>query len=223
LFAARQAVRNPLFTLQALVSYFQLFRDLELIRHNLQTFFPAEFATKDWQVRVGASAGLKEIALYTIVRKYKPRVMVETGVAQGVSTYFLLKAMERNRYGRLMSVDLPNYDKDDSVLRTYIPRGLKPGWLVPENLKRRWEIRIGPSSAVLPLIPRPIDAFLHDSLHNYGTITLELEWAYGAVRRGGVIMCDDAWWNSAWIDFQSRHRNAVKTLRSPFPAVEKLD
>src|SRR6266480_7212838 len=44
---------------------------------------------------------------YALCRALKPSVVMETGVAYGVSTAFLLKALDVNRNGRLHSIDLP--------------------------------------------------------------------------------------------------------------------
>jgi len=46
------------------------------------------------------------ILLYAMVRALKPEVVVETGVANGVSSSFILKALDRNSRGRLYSIDL---------------------------------------------------------------------------------------------------------------------
>jgi predicted O-methyltransferase YrrM len=45
-------------------------------------------------------------ALYVLVRIFKPEVVVETGVANGVSSSFILKALDQNSRGKLYSIDL---------------------------------------------------------------------------------------------------------------------
>jgi hypothetical protein len=47
---------------------------------------------------------------YAMCRALKPNVVVETGIAYGVSTAFVLKALDVNRNGKLHSVDLPLYE-----------------------------------------------------------------------------------------------------------------
>lgn len=49
----------------------------------------------------------EEETLYTIIRIRKPDIVVETGVAQGVSSTFILQALEDNGRGQLYSIDLP--------------------------------------------------------------------------------------------------------------------
>lgn len=45
--------------------------------------------------------------LYVLCRISRPGVVVETGVGPGVSSTFILRALQRNRSGSLISIDLP--------------------------------------------------------------------------------------------------------------------
>lgn len=44
--------------------------------------------------------------IYCIIRKMKPKIVVESGVANGVSTFFILNAIIKNGVGKLYSVDI---------------------------------------------------------------------------------------------------------------------
>src|SRR5688500_12760767 len=46
--------------------------------------------------------------LYVIVRAAKPKVVVETGVASGISSAHILLALAANESGTLHSIDFPN-------------------------------------------------------------------------------------------------------------------
>jgi hypothetical protein len=46
--------------------------------------------------------------LYVLIRALKPKIVLETGVASGVSTLFMLQALNHNTHGTLYSIDLPN-------------------------------------------------------------------------------------------------------------------
>src|SRR6266403_4839363 len=65
----------------------------------------------------GAGRPLGEIArprdLYVICRALEPEVVIETGVASGLSSAYILKALSDNVRGRLYSVDLPNADSEE--------------------------------------------------------------------------------------------------------------
>jgi len=45
--------------------------------------------------------------IYTLIRCLKPRIVIETGVANGASSTFILSALEKNNLGKLYSIDLP--------------------------------------------------------------------------------------------------------------------
>ena len=47
------------------------------------------------------------VDLYVLVRTEKPRVVVETGVCNGASTFAILAALEANGTGELHSIDYP--------------------------------------------------------------------------------------------------------------------
>lgn len=210
--------RNPVFTLRCVLYYFLSYKDIYYLKSELsKEFSVAEIAGS----KFGASASLKEIALYLIIRKYKPKFMIETGVASGISTYFILKAMNENGYGRLVSIDLPNYNpkgyktSEGTCDGVYLPRGKKPGWVIPKDFRPRWKLIEGDSRSELKrLDPKGLDAFQHDSEHSYATMSFELNWALGKMRKG-IILCDDANSNSAWEDFLSSHQGRLARIANP--------
>jgi hypothetical protein len=116
----------------------------------------------------------------------KPNVTVETGVARGLTTRFLLEAMERNHAGSLFSVDLPPLIRRDLALQT--------GAAVPTSLRRRWTCVAGSSRRRLPpLLERlgHVDLFVHDSSHTTRNVLFELECVWDVLVDGGVILVDD--------------------------------
>ncbi len=119
-----------------------------------------------------AAIGLAERTyLYAILRTLKPRVAVETGVANGFSTAFALLALERNGEGQLYSIDFPReIGKDDGRRASTRARGrpgsrrrARPGWLVPDDLRERWTLRLGRSQDELPPLLESLgdDRLLH--------------------------------------------------------------
>ena len=133
--------------------------------------------------------------LYIITRIMKPNVVVETGVASGVSSAYILQALEDNGKGELYSIDIS----------AYIPRGVKPiGWIVPGSFRRRWHLIIGSSSQKLPHLLenlREIDVFLHDSLHTYENMLWEFKTVWPFIRKGGILLSDDIQENDAFSEF----------------------
>src|SRR5919202_2245620 len=79
--------------------------------------------------------------LYLAVRGLRPRLVVETGPFNGASSTFLLHALEANGGdGRLVSFDVP--DARDA-LGVPIPEGRETAWLVPDDLRHRFELVLG--------------------------------------------------------------------------------
>jgi predicted O-methyltransferase YrrM len=159
--------------------------------------------------REGYGEGLR---LYELVRELKPRVAVETGVCNGVSTAFLLLALKRNGAGELHSIDLPEVAGEAYEAGTFwdgkggavIPPGKEPGWMVPSELRDRWRLLLGRSQDALPpLLERvgEIDFFMHDSEHSYECMSFEFREAWEALRTGGVLVADDVNVNAAWEEF----------------------
>ena len=148
--------------------------------------------------------------LYALLRTLKPEVLVETGVCNGVSSAVILHALHANGRGRLHSVDFPEFA---GVLSTehwegkgggVIPADQDPGWLVPDELRARWDLRIGRSQEVLPPLLQElgqIDFFMHDSEHSYECMQFEMRLAGEHLAPKAPLVVDDANWNSAFEEF----------------------
>lgn len=139
--------------------------------------------------------------LYFIVRMARPVVMVETGVAHGVSSWTILNAMNRNGSGKLYSIDLPDQD-----LKSYNPSNLQQqsGWVVPEALKSRWELRIGSSVDLLPALLKEVgqvDLFFHDSDHSYENMKFEFRAVLPFLDKKGLVVSDDVHKNNSFPEF----------------------
>jgi len=142
--------------------------------------------------------------LYVGARATQPRAVVETGPYNGASSVFLLRALEDNGDGRLHSFDLP--EARDAL---GYPAGREPGWLVPDELRHRFELTLGDTRETLrPALGRlgEIDLFFHDSLHTARHMLFEYRTAWPHLRAGGVLVSDDVFWNPAFLLFTRLHR-----------------
>lgn len=141
-------------------------------------------------------------SLYAICRLRSPNAVLETGVAYGVSSAFMLQAMEVNQKGTLFSVDLPPLGKDADQ---------HVGELVPELLRKRWHLHRGTAKRILPdLLPSigELDLFIHDSLHTSRNMTFEFETVWPCLRPGAVLISDDVGLNDAFSDFAAKIKPA---------------
>ena len=152
--------------------------------------------------------GKKVLIQYAVVRALQPTVVVETGVAGGVSSAYLLLALQRNGRGILHSIDCND--------QAYLLENQTVGWIVPDWLRSRWHLHLGDASELLAALLRElgeIDVFIHDSLHSYEQMNLEFHVAYPHLRPGGLLLADDALWNSAFPEFAHEVSGVARTIR----------
>ena len=139
--------------------------------------------------------------LFAIARLLRPDHIVEAGVSSGVSSAHFLAALRRNRRGRLHSIDLPTRQRGPTLARgesaVAVPPGHGTGWAVPERLRDRWDLRLGPSQELLPRLVGELDGialFLHDDLHTPAQLTFELETVRPKLVPGAVVLADNTVW-----------------------------
>lgn len=124
-------------------------------------------------------------AIWCLVRHLKPKNVVETGVAHGVTSRCILEALEKNGSGRLSSIDLPPLER---------PWRKQVGVAVRGRCAERWSYIKGSSRRHLPeLLSRlgQIDLFIHDSLHSERNVRFELDRAWAVLRPNGALVVDD--------------------------------
>ena len=134
------------------------------------------------------------ISVYYLVLHLKPEVVVETGVSDGMSSFFILSALNENNKGNLYSIDYPEV----GMPMLY---GKEPGWIVEEALRRRWTLIYGKTKLKLPLLLRKlkhVDIFLHDSEHSYTNMRFEFFMALKYMNGGSLLLSDDVLSNSAF-------------------------
>jgi predicted O-methyltransferase YrrM len=156
----------------------------------------ADETFRDLEIRSADLYAKKVLLQYIAIRAFQPENVVETGVANGVSSAYILLALQKNERGALHSIGLNDPQ--------YLPAGKPLGWIVPESLRSRWNLLIGDSRVLLPSLLAKlgtIDAFIHDSLHTYDHMLWEYRAAFPYLRPGGLLFSDDAEWNSAFTEF----------------------
>jgi hypothetical protein len=125
-------------------------------------------------------------AIWCLVRHLGAQRVVETGVAHGVTSRFLLEALARNGAGHLWSIDLPPPAHPE--LHWHI------GIAVDARSRERWSYVAGSSHRRLPSLLKTvgaIDLFIHDSAHTASNVLFEMDHAWAALRPGGAIVVDD--------------------------------
>ena len=146
---------------------------------------------------------------YSLCRVLTPEIVIETGVASGVSSTFILEALAENGTGHLHSVDLPPLAarKEEGVI----------GALIPDEVRGRWTLHRGSSRKVLPRLldeMGEVQVFLHDSLHTRQVMAWEFATVTPSLARPWALIADDVHNNKAFDDW-------VAEVRPQFSAVVK--
>jgi predicted O-methyltransferase YrrM len=151
----------------------------------VRDYIPGAIESKS-ELRMAGDSSLGEL-VYTLVRELRPAVVVETGVAQGVTSAYILAGLEDNGSGELHSIDMPPREMINERL---------VGLAVPQNLRARWTYHWGPARRLLPPLLEKLGSrlglFVHDSDHSYANMHWELQTAWKSLAPGGWLVADDA-------------------------------
>ncbi len=139
-------------------------------------------------------------AVWCTVLHTRPEVVIETGVAHGVTSRIVLEALARNELGHLWSIDLPF--PFDSRLHA------QTGAAVTDACRGRWSYLEGSSRQRLPPLMAEVthvEMFIHDSLHTAKNTAFEAEQVASAMPSGSVMVIDDIRMHNGFAVFAGRH------------------
>jgi len=133
--------------------------------------------------------------MYLVCRILSPSIVIETGVGFGITSAYILQAMEDNGTGVLHSIEFADlwFGYRESV-----------GSAVDPSDRSHWRLHFGPSEAILPALLGSIggvDIFLHDSSHTYRDMLIEYSTIWPRLRPGGLLISDDVDGCDAFIEF----------------------
>ncbi len=146
----------------------------------------------------GAASSL----LYFLVRYSKPNVVVETGVASGISSFSILDSLNKNDVGHLYSSDFPYFRLPNP--ERFI------GVVVPDELKNRWSLYVKGDDINLRIIRdeiNSIDLFHYDSDKSYFGRENALKILNDKITADTWIIFDDIQDNSFFHDFVQDKNN----------------
>jgi hypothetical protein len=135
---------------------------------------------------------------YALARIIRPLAIVETGVCYGVTSAFLLQALQVNGSGILHSIDLPPLGRNADQF---------VGSVVPAALRHNWKLHRGSSRSLLPSVLRSlrqVDLFVHDSLHTYRNMRREFETIQPCLSPTAAVVADDVEGNEAFRQWSGR-------------------
>jgi predicted O-methyltransferase YrrM len=169
-----------------------------------------------YQVNIDEMGGAAFLEVcYAVVRLLRPEVVLETGVAHGYSSAVILQALAENSRGHLFSVDLPAF-------RPGTPD--QTGGAVPESLRSRWTLQLGPDRRILPSLVSEIgeiDVFFYDSDKIYAGMLHSWRLAWPHMRSGALLVADDIHLHSAFFEFATE--KGVDPVIMAKPSGRKID
>ena len=183
---------------------------IEISLKDLSTekfFSKSNLEDSQMQTFLGKMGFISQELLYRLVRIFKPRLVIETGVHVGVSSAFILQGLHDNGDGMLYSIDLPLSEfksANGKPLNYQFPRNGDTGFGVPERLKERWTLILGDSHGELPKLLDKLgscDLFFHDSEHSYENMMFEFSTVFPYLSGNAVVASDDATLNNAFRSF----------------------
>ncbi len=138
----------------------------------------------------------RRIGWYALVRLFRPRLVVETGVDKGLGACVLTAALLRNAAegapGRYVGID----------------HNPQAGWLLAEPWSRVGSVLYGDSQALLASL-ECIDFLLHDSDHDALHEAGEYEIALPRLSDGALVLSDNAHASDALWRFARRTKRRV--------------
>jgi len=123
--------------------------------------------------------------LFSYVSEVKPKVIVETGVANGITTLCIAKAIDYS--------NCEFHSFDINLECSKVNRDSK-NWFFHhlETSNRNSEL-----SDIVESLPE-VDLWIHDSDHHYNWQKFEYELAFKKLRNTGILMSDDIDFSKAW-------------------------
>lgn len=137
-------------------------------------------ASTNWNSEANLS-----VFLYSYIRVFKPKVVVETGVANGITTNVIMSALE------ITGGQLHSFDILAASSGVYTGKGEWHFYLLSKR-KAASQIKFHLKKIVDP------ELWLHDS--NHGSLWQEFEYilAINSLKTGGLLISDDVDASTAW-------------------------
>jgi predicted O-methyltransferase YrrM len=145
----------------------------------------------NWSERLARADAQIDI-FFVLPRVLRPTTIVETGVASGSMTSFLLAALHHNDHGNLFSFDILSKTGERGMDWT-VGDPSDVGFLIPERYRDRWKLELADATYALPrqFEGKSIDCFFHDSDHSFDHMMFEYAFAAKHLAPGGWIVSDD--------------------------------
>ena len=139
--------------------------------------------------------------IYFLMINFKPNIVLETGVAAGLSSRCILEALKKNEKGKLYSSDFPYFRLKNP--EKYI------GIMVPEKLKKNWHLEILGDDKNIKKFKLKInyaDIILYDSDKRYSGKVKFFEAVKSLLRSNTIIVIDDLHNDSFFLEYVKKNK-----------------
>lgn len=148
------------------------------------------------------------VFFYILIKKYKPKLIIETGSNIGFSSTFIaLGIKENNNNSKFYTMDVSSdffWQKTQLIQFNknldFANQGISALFMVPSDLKENITYLSGDSRRILPELLKEdsqIDIFFHDSEHSYHHMLWECNTILPHLKEGGFLFIHDVGLNLA--------------------------
>ena len=178
----------------------------ESIKAGIQIKLQGTKSLNDISHSVGSASAFN--LLYFQCRIIKPKIVVETGVAAGWSSFAILESLRINGQGKLYSSDFPYF-------RLKNPEQFI-GYIVPESIRNNWYLDIRGDATAIPEIcnkVQNIDIIHYDSDKSYSGRLFAIQQIQKKLSLNSLVLFDD-------IQDNLFFKNLVKYLNCEYQVFE---
>jgi hypothetical protein len=158
----------------------------KILHAHIRGILQSDTSMKDSNLHLG-----RRLGWYAVVRAMKPKLVVETGVHQGVGAVTLIAALMRN--------------SEEGFAGRYIGTDIDPkaGVLINGRYMDFGNLLVGDSLESLEKLSDKVDVFINDSDHNEAYEAREYEILVPLLRPGSIIISDNSHFSDALIKFSN--------------------
>lgn len=157
---------------------------------------------------------------YLVVRLLEPDTILEIGVANGVSTAYVLGALDDNDHeADIRAIDRPRFVSDIQKQRGkrglqgvggIIPNEKEAGWVAPREQRSEhgYQYYVGNFLEILPSVVdsmAPLDVAIYDASKDAEEMEMAYETLIQSLAPGGVLLSDDIGVNNMFEQVTSRY------------------
>ena len=134
------------------------------------------------------------ILLHSLIKAKNSKLIIETGVANGITTNAIMKALEESGEGG----ELHSFDVLPETNKAYLGNG---NWNFHLLKGKNTHNQI---KSVVSSLPK-VDVWVHDSNHGYRWQKFEYLLALSVLSKNGILISDDIDASSAWGELAKSH------------------